>query len=228
LAYQPVFDAETGRVVSVEALLRWPGMDMNPTQFIPIAEKTGLIHSLGAWAVREACEQLLALQRQGLPPLPVAINVSPSQFFHQDFSSTIANVLHDTRIDSKHIRLEVSESTLMGDFDKVSNVLKALEKLGVDIDVDEFGHGCSNLEQLSQLKIAALKVNARNVSPALTETIVALGHNLGLEVIAERIESDAVLAPLRKRKNVKLQGFYLCMPLPAAQFPEWYRKQLEA
>lgn len=116
----------------------------------------------------------------------------------------------------------------MGDIDKVSSVLAALERLGVEVDVDEFGHGCSNLEQLSQLKINALKVNTRNVSPALTETIVALGHNLGLGVIAERIETDTTLAPLRKRKNLKLQGFHLCAPMSAEQFPDWYRRRLEA
>ncbi|HEX5394117.1 MAG TPA: EAL domain-containing protein [Rhodocyclaceae bacterium] len=228
LAYQPIFDAETGSVVSVEALLRWPGMDLAPTQFIPIADKTGLIHPLGAWTVREACDQLLELKRQGLPPIPVALNVSASQFFHPDFSASIARTLSDTCIDSEHIRLEISESTLTGNFDKVSQILNELEQLGIRIDVDEFGHGCSNLEHLSQLKVAALKVNAKSVSPALTETIVALGHNLGLDVVADRIETDEVLAPLRKRKRVKLQGFYLCTPVPSADFSEWYRQQMAA
>lgn len=226
LAYQPVFDSETGQVISVEALLRWPGMELGPTQFIPIAEKNGLIHRLGTWTIREACEQLIRLQHQGLPPIPVAINISASQFFHQDFSTAIRRTLEEKHVDAELIHLEVAENTLTGDFEKVVRVLKELTRMGLSIDVDEFGHGCSNLEQISRLNIASLKVNTLNVSPALIETIVALGQSLGLGVVAERIEQDSVLGVLQNRRHLGLQGFRLCAPIPGDELLDWYRQQL--
>ena len=217
LYYQPVVDTRTRRIVGAEALIRWPQADgevMQPHEFIQVAEANGVINQLGAWVIQEACRQLQQWHKQGLPPLRIAVNVSPVQFRARNFYQRVADAVAHSGIDPSCLELEVTESAVMKQADEAGQTLAKLKTLGLQIALDDFGTGYSSLSRLAGLPFDKLKVDQsfiRNIvtdsrSLAITETVIALGKRLGVKVVAEGIETEAAFALLRKCKCDLGQG----------------------
>ena len=229
LHYQPVVDTDTAAVVGAEALLRWPAMDSSPDRFIAVAEKAGVMQALGEWVLREACRQQREWQDKGLPAFSVAVNVSPVQFRQKHFADGVGDTLQQAGLGSGSLRIEVTESTVMRNFEEAKDVLCALHALGVKIALDDFGTGYSSLSYLSRLPIDILKLDQSFIkgigdggaNTAVAEGIIALGRSLGLEVIAEGVESAAALDFLRAQHCPRSQGFHFSRPMTAAQFEQW-------
>ncbi|MDT8387827.1 MAG: EAL domain-containing protein [Thiogranum sp.] len=233
LHYQPVVDTETQRVMAAEALLRWPAENMGPDEFIPIAESSGLILPLGEWVLNEACRQHKAWIEQGMEPFRMSVNVSPFQFRQKQFREQLVQTLSDTGIEPACLQLEITENAFLQDLGEVVRTLDSLREPGIRIALDDFGRGYSSLSYLKDLPLDAIKVDRDfvhelqidRVNLAITEAIINMAESLGLEVIAEGIETDAVLQLLKARHCRHMQGFFLSHPLPAAAFAAWYRDQ---
>ncbi|MGE5622916.1 MAG: putative bifunctional diguanylate cyclase/phosphodiesterase, partial [Bacillota bacterium] len=218
-------------VIGAEALLRWPVAGVAPEQFIPIAEYTGLIHQLGEWALFEACRQQRAWQAKGLAALTMSVNVSPAQFRQAGFRGTVAKAVVESGIDPDCLQLEITESALAKHAETVVETLQALKQLGVHVVLDDFGKGYSSLSHLKCLPVDAIKIDKDFIhgldidrgNMAIAAAIINLGQELGLQVIAEGIESEAVLASLQARRCQAIQGFYVCQPVAGDEFEDWYR-----
>jgi diguanylate cyclase (GGDEF)-like protein/PAS domain S-box-containing protein len=236
LHYQPIVDAGSLQVVGAEALLRWPGSGIGPNQFIPIAESSGFIQELGEWVLQEACRQQRLWLDHGVGPLKVSVNVSPAQFRSQSFRSTVAKAVVESGIDPHWLQLEITENVLMKGGVDVIAALKALKELGLRIVLDDFGKGYSSLSYLQYLPIDAVKVDqdfVKNMdtdptSEAITETIIRLGNSLGMDVVAEGIESQDILERLRRKNCRQMQGYHVCRPVAANDFEDWYRSRAAA
>ncbi|WP_164931941.1 EAL domain-containing protein [Janthinobacterium sp. 17J80-10] len=239
LYYQPVVDTRTRRIVGAEALIRWPqadGVIMQPNEFIQVAEANGVINQLGTWVIQEACRQIQQWRRQGLPPLRIAVNVSPVQFRARNFYQRVADAVTRSGIDPSCLELEVTESALMKKADEASQTLASLKALGLQIALDDFGTGYSSLSRLAGLPFDKLKVDQsfiRNIvsdsrSLAVTETVIALGKRLGVKVVAEGIETEAAFSLLRECKCDLGQGYLLSKPMPADQFRRWHQQHILA
>lgn len=228
LHYQPRVDMHSRRIIGAEALLRWHSdqESVSPQRFIPVAEEIGLIVPIGRWVLREACAQNKAWQDAGLPSFVLSINVSVRQFQQDDIVQTIADVLRDTGLAARYLEIELTESTVMHDADHVIAMLNALKEIGVQISVDDFGTGYSSLSYLKRLPVDRLKVDRSFVQDIATDvddaiivrTVIALGHNLGLKVVAEGVETEQQLEFLRVNQCDELQGYYFGKPMPAAEF----------
>lgn len=235
LYYQPVVDISTGDVLSVEALLRWPHAEIGPERFIPVAEATGMIGRLGEWVIAEACRQHNAWLGHGLPAIPVAVNVSAIQFSQPDFVNLFYSAIRACRANPTSITLELTETALMGDIELAINQLSELRSLGIKVALDDFGTGYSSLSYLSRLPIDKLKVDQSFIyriehdaaSRTITEAIIALGHTLHLEIVAEGIESVNVLQYLHSHGCDQAQGHHICEPINAAAFESWYRNHAD-
>jgi diguanylate cyclase (GGDEF)-like protein/PAS domain S-box-containing protein len=234
LHYQPVIDTRTGDVVGAEALLRWlqNGKQLDPASFLPVAEATGLIIPLGEWILQRACSQHQEWIREGLPPISIALNVSPAQLRRGEFQHSVGHAISATGIDPSQIEIEVTESTVMKNYDQTADVLHGLKLLGLKIALDDFGTGYSNLSQLSRLPFDKLKVDRSFVrylqrdrtSLAIAEAIIALGRSLGIDVVAEGIETEQDLNTLKEHDCYHAQGFLLGRPMPGQEFMQWYKK----
>ncbi|HEV2274768.1 MAG TPA: EAL domain-containing protein [Acidobacteriaceae bacterium] len=227
LHYQPVYSMG-GALCSLEALLRLqhPRLGMiPPDRFIPIAEECGLIVPIGNWVLEEVCRQSVEWQRQGLKPIRIAFNVSPLQFMRSDFSTEVMRALSHYELDPLLLELEVTETTVMCNLPEVARQMRGLASLGVHLSVDDFGTGYSSLSHLHQLPISTLKidrsfverVSAVNGTYSIVQAIVALGHSLGLQVVAEGVERGDQLEGLRQIGCDFLQGYLFAAPLPAAR-----------
>ncbi|RJF95951.1 EAL and GGDEF domain-containing protein [Noviherbaspirillum saxi] len=231
LYYQPLVDMETSQVVSVEALLRWPKNGMTPDRFVQVAEATGLIGSLGEWVLSEACHQHTTWKNEGLPAIPIAVNVSPMQFRKKDFSADLEHVMNRHHINPAAIQIELTETAVMEDIDHAITILNHFRKKGIKISLDDFGTGYSSLNYLSRLPLDKIKVDKSFVhrlendtaSRAITEAIIALGRTLNLEIVAEGIESESVLQYLRTHGCHQAQGYHVCKPMQGNAFLAWYR-----
>jgi EAL domain-containing protein (putative c-di-GMP-specific phosphodiesterase class I) len=232
LHYQPRVDLATGRVIGCEALIRWALTDdelIQPGRFIPLAEETGLIGSIGKWVLRTACAQNKAWQDAGLPPMTVSVNVSPRQFHNDNLVHTIACVLQETRLEARYLEIELTENMVMHDAQQMIAMLQAIKRLGVQIAVDDFGTGYSSLSYLKRFPVDRLKVdrsfvkdiNVDSDDAAIVRTIIALGHNLGLKVLAEGVETEEQIEFLSRYACDELQGFYFSRPIPAERFRGW-------
>lgn len=230
LVYQPRVELETGWIVGAEALLRWQHPEMgwiSPARFIPIAEETGLIHPLGELVLRLACRQAKTWLQQGWT-IPISVNVSPRQLSRPNFTQQVERVLGESGYPANLLHLELTESAIMSDLDKTVSLLKELKALGVRIEVDDFGTGHSSLNYLRRLPIDALKID-RSFLDDLSETsgqssdvpivrsIIALGRALGLEVIAEGVETDEQQQFLLEEGCYLGQGFLFYKPLQAGE-----------
>lgn len=235
LAYQPIVETRTMQVVGAEALIRWPQKTaeaLMPSQFIGAAETSGLINQIGEWVLQEACREHQRWRKLGLPPMRIAINVSPIQFRSRDFQQRVGEMVLASGIDPACVELEVTESTVMRHVEEAARTLAGLKRLGLRIVLDDFGTGYSSLSYLSQFPIDKFKVDQsfiRNIdtdarSLAITETVIALGKKLGVEVVAEGIESEEALDLLRERDCDLGQGFLISQPLSSDQFIQWYRQ----
>ncbi|MDP9083345.1 MAG: EAL domain-containing protein [Pseudomonadota bacterium] len=236
LHYQPRIDLLSGRIVGAEALLRWnlPGQArLLPDRFIPIAEETGLILPIGRWVLEQACRQNRAWQRQGLQPLSISVNVSAVQFQQQDFARIVSTALADTGLAAQYLELELTESLVMHGASQLLEALRELKALGIALSIDDFGTGYSSLSYLKRFAVDSLKIDRSFIlelrensdDAAIVRTIVALGHNLGLRVVAEGVETAAQAAFLRAIGCDSAQGYWYSRPVAAAQFEQLLREQ---
>jgi len=238
LHYQPQVDIRDGRVVGCEALLRWSHPewgDVAPSRFIRVAEESGLIRDLGLWVLRRAARQLKDWADAGHPPLPTSVNVSALQFHHDGHRSAIgeqvARVLDETGIAPEWLELEITETGLMEDHEQTSRSLNQLRDMGVRVAIDDFGIGYSSLNYLKRFPVSRLKIDqsfVRDIAvdpgdEAIIDTIIQLGRNFGLTVIAEGVETAQQLEKLRVKGCDQAQGFYFSHPLPADQLGAWLR-----
>ncbi|MBI2912884.1 MAG: EAL domain-containing protein, partial [Chloroflexi bacterium] len=226
LHYQPQFDVRNGRIVGVEALLRWQHPQRGlvlPGEFIPLAEETGLILPLGEWVLRTACAQHKAWQATGLPPLRVAVNLSARQFLQSNLVQVVVRTLNESGLDPRYLELEITESVASQNADFAILVLRELRDMGVRISVDDFGAGYSSLSYLKDFPIHTLKIDRSFVrdlttdpnDAAIASAIIALAHSLGLNVVAEGVETEEQLAFLKERQCDEFQGYLLARPMPA-------------
>ena len=230
LLYQPQVDLATGAVCGLEALVAWdsPEGTIPPAEFIPIAEETGLILPLGAWVIRRACRQWKEWQRAGLPPVPVAVNLSARQFQQQDLAQQIEGILRAADVEPRWIDLEITESIAMENADQALAILNRLKRLGVRLTIDDFGTGYSSLAYLRRFPLDALKIDrafvcdleAGGPDEAVVGAVVALAHGIGLRVTAEGVETEAQRGRLAALGCDGIQGFLVSRPVDAGAIPD--------
>jgi diguanylate cyclase (GGDEF)-like protein/PAS domain S-box-containing protein len=229
LHYQPRVNIRTGRIVGGEALLRWrapQGGLYGPARFISVAESTGLIVPIGKWVLRTACDQARSWQIQGLRSIVVSVNVSPRQFLEGDMVQTVAEALEQSGLPARCLQLELTENMIMGNAEKYVTMLRDLKRLGVQLAVDDFGTGYSSLSYLKRFPVDHLKIDRafiRDITTdpddaAIVQTIIALGHKLGMRIVAEGVESEEQREYLHRLRCDELQGFYFSKAVPAADF----------
>jgi diguanylate cyclase (GGDEF)-like protein/PAS domain S-box-containing protein len=231
LHYQPKVNLDTGEITGVEALVRWQQPDRGlipPAQFVPIAEDCGLIVKIGRWVLREACRQGRAWQDAGLPPLPIAVNVSAVEFRHKDFVESVRTILSETGLEARYLELEVTEGVLMDDAESTASILRELKMMGVHLAVDHFGTGYSSLSYLRQFPIDVLKIDRSFVNQitadpddsTIVNAIINMGKSLKHLVVAEGIETQLQRAYLQTQSCAEGQGYLFSRPLAAAQFAQ--------
>ncbi|MFN3310907.1 MAG: putative bifunctional diguanylate cyclase/phosphodiesterase [Thermomonas sp.] len=222
--YQPKWEIESGRLAGWEALLRWHSAELgavSPDEFIPVAERTGLILPIGNWVLREACRQLRQWREEGLPAGTVAVNLSARQFRQRDIAEEVSRALRETGLQPHDLELEITESMLMDDLDAATVALTDLQRLGVRISIDDFGTGYSSLAYLKSLPLYCLKIDRSFVSDitrggndaTIVRTVIALAHSLGMVVVAEGVETQEQFAFLRAARCDQAQGYLFFKPL---------------
>ncbi len=235
LVYQAKVDFKTKAITGVEALLRWnhPVLgSLSPVHFIPVAEEIGLIIPIGRWVLHQACAQNVAWQRQGLPEITMAVNLSVRQIMDDSLLADIQKVLTQTGLRPDLLELEITESMLIQNPERVIRVLNEIKQLGVRLAIDDFGTGYSSLAQIKRFPIDTLKVDrsfirdlAKNPEDrAITEAIINMGKTLSLTVVAEGVETEEQEAILKERSCDEMQGFYFSQPIPADRFAALLRR----
>ncbi len=231
LHYQPIVNAETGVIMALEALIRWPHPErglLSPESFIPIAEDTGLIIQLGEWVLRQACADAVEWQQKGLRAVRVAVNVSPRQFQRSDIAGIVQRALEETALSSELLELEVTESVAAADPEQTTRILRLLRTQGVRIAIDDIGTGYSSLSYLKQFPVCTVKIDRSFVNTVLTDradaaivkAVIGVAHSLEMEVVAEGVETAEQMTFLRDGGCDLLQGFLFGHPLPAQHWHE--------
>ncbi|HEV2321492.1 MAG TPA: bifunctional diguanylate cyclase/phosphodiesterase, partial [Gammaproteobacteria bacterium] len=229
LHYQPQIHLKTGRIVGMEALLRWNrvGHDaVPPAVFVPILESSGMIGEVGEWVLREACRQNREWQQQGLPLLPVAVNLSAIQFNRRNMADMIGDILAETGLAPHCLELEFTESAVMRDTRDVSNTINRLDELGVKLALDDFGTGYSSLSYLRRFHLDKIKIDQSFVrdigidpdDAAITVAIIGMAHNLKVAAVAEGVENREQAEFLRSHGCDAIQGYYFSKPLAGDTF----------
>jgi diguanylate cyclase (GGDEF)-like protein len=229
LRYQPQINLTTGRIFGAEALIRWRHPKLGtvpPERFIPLAEETGLIDSIGEWVLRTACAQNKAWQDARLPKIVVSVNLSARQFRQKGFAESISRVLRETGLASRYLGLELTEGLVMHDTAAGVPILENLKKMGVNLSIDDFGTGYSSLSYLKRFPIDELKIDqsfVRDVmidpnDATIAKAIIALALELNLKVTAEGVETEKHIAFLQQHRCDQAQGFYFSRPLPSHEF----------
>ncbi|MHB1333709.1 MAG: EAL domain-containing protein [Sulfuriferula sp.] len=226
LYYQPQMTINSGRIVGFEALLRWQHPDkglISPANFVPLLEETGLIVPVGAWVLRAACAHYRKCCEAGQMPFRVSVNVSTRQFGDQALVEMVRQILVEEKMPPEHLEIEITESTAMQDVQMAGEILAALDALGVRLAIDDFGTGYSSLAYLKRFPLDVLKIDRTFVQDlhhdgnvqAIVEASISLGHKLGLEVVAEGVETVEQLRFLHTHHCDMMQGYYLSRPMPA-------------
>jgi diguanylate cyclase (GGDEF)-like protein len=226
LHYQPKMNLGTQRIVGVEALMRWrhPVMGLiAPTRFIPIAEETGLIESLGRWALTQACADARSWQQSGLPAIQTSVNLSPRQLLSRTLIADIRRILDTSGLHPSLLELEITEGAMMKNPEHAAGLLQDIRDMGIGLAIDDFGTGYSSLSYLKRFPLTSVKIDRSFIhdlpldahAQALTESIITLAHGLGMKVVAEGVETAAQLAYLQRRGCDEIQGYWLCKPVPA-------------
>lgn len=227
--YQPQVNLQSGQIVGAEALLRWHHPErgqVSPTQFIPLAEETNLISSIGEWVLRNACQQTKTWHDSGLSSMRIAVNLSVRQFNQPDLLERLVQILIDTGLDPQHLELELTESSLVENPQVAIARLNALKALGIRVAIDDFGTGYSSLSYLQQFSCDVLKIDQRFVrninnngkKKAIVNAISVMAHQLHLTAIAEGVETTEELAVLRQHNCDEVQGYLFSRPLPVEDF----------
>ncbi|GAB2669554.1 putative bifunctional diguanylate cyclase/phosphodiesterase [Arenimonas aestuarii] len=226
LVYQPRMALADGRITGVESLLRWHSAELGeipPTVFVPLAEESGLILQIGDWVLNEALQTLKRWRAHGLNEISIGVNVSVLQLLRGNLPAQLRHLIQDLGVPSNRIELEVTESMVMQNAEQTTHVLNELRKLGITLAIDDFGTGYSSLVYLKRLPIDTLKIDKEFIGDltrdpddeAITATVITMGHSLGLNVIAEGVESEQQLSYLREQGCDEIQGFWLSPPLDA-------------
>jgi diguanylate cyclase (GGDEF)-like protein len=232
--YQPKLDLATNAIIGVEALLRWHHATRGwiaPDTFIPLAEETGLIVTLGDWVIRETCKQLKTWAGEGLGHLTIAVNVSPQQFAREDFVQSVLRALWQFGVKPQQLELEITESLLMRNVDETTENMKRFSAAGLRLSIDDFGTGYSSLGYLRQFPVDALKIDRSFVKDAHTSAddaaicaaIIAMARELKLQVIAEGVENVEQLEFLRKHRCDQVQGYWISAPIPVTDLEKLLR-----
>ncbi|MEH2246229.1 EAL domain-containing response regulator [Nostoc sp.] len=227
--YQPIVDIASGKIVAAESLLRWQSPEFGmiyPTEFIPLAESTGLIVPIGKWVLKRVCQQIKSWRDAGIHSLIVTVNLSVIEFNQPDFIQKIVNLIALNDLEPHYLELELTESMIMQDVNSANATMKELQSLGVKIALDDYGTGFCSIFYLKNLPINTLKIDRyfiHNVAndienSAITKGLIQMAHSLNLDVVAEGVETEADLAFLRQHNCNYIQGFLFSHPLPAAEF----------
>lgn len=231
LHYQPQLASKTNKVVGVEALIRckkFKECGVSPEQFISLAEETGMILELGEWVIDEALKQLKIWHNKGYTNLFISINIAPQQFQQDNFVSKIEKLLNKHQIQAKYLELEITERTVIKDVNYTVKILNEFKKLGVLISIDDFGTGYSSLEYLNRFALDKLKIDKsfvhNNNNLNIVKTIIVMGKNLGLEVVAEGVETKKELEFLVKNNCDYYQGYYFAKPKKASEVEKYFQK----
>jgi diguanylate cyclase (GGDEF)-like protein/PAS domain S-box-containing protein len=239
LHYQPQIDLRTGRIVGAEALLRWarPGQGfVRPGDFLPLAEETGFIIPINEWVLREACREAKSWGDIGLPPLRIAVNLSPVQFRKQDVRGLVLSALKESGLKPELLELELTENILLQNTEAVTRDIRELQKVGVTFSIDDFGTGYSSLAYVKSFPVDRLKIDQcfiRNLradpnDAAIVRAVISLGHSLNLEVLAEGVETAEQVAALRAEGCDEVQGFFFSKAVPAEEFIALVQRDAEA
>ena len=229
LYYQPKIDCKSGEVIGSEALLRWQHPERGliyPDQFIPRAEETGHVVTIGNWVLEQACLQHKMMLDEGVKNITIAVNISSEQFKQTDFFNLIENILEKTELPPEYLELEITESITIEDFERTKGVIYKLKDLGISISIDDFGTGYSSLSYLQQFPVDKLKIDQAFISKlpddknnsSIVKTIIALAHSLELSVIAEGVEKQAQSDFLLAAGCDEIQGYIITQPLSAENF----------
>ncbi len=236
--YQPIVSLDNGQLAGFEALIRWQHPErgfINPADFIPLAEDTGLIVPLGLWILKRACQQLCKWQWQSPAnrSLFMSVNLSGKQVAVPTLVSDISEILKETHVDAKYLKLEITETAVMENADMAARLLKRLKALGVQLSIDDFGTGYSSLSYLHRFPVNTLKIDrsfvgrigeaAENIE--IVRTVISLAENMGMEVVAEGIETLSQLTQLRKLKCQYGQGYLFSRPVAAEAVTDWISKK---
>jgi EAL domain-containing protein (putative c-di-GMP-specific phosphodiesterase class I) len=226
LQYQPIISLDTNRLRGFEALIRWQHPERGvipPVKFIPIAEETGLIIQIGQWVLGEACRQVRQWQElyPANEPLTISVNLSGKQFMQPDLLEQIQSVLRDTGLDPRSLKLEITESVVMENIETATRTLEQLRALGVELSIDDFGTGYSSLSYLQRFPVSTLKIDRSFISrmtehegtAEIVRTIMKLAQNLGMDVVAEGVETEQQRAQLGALECAFGQGYYFSKPL---------------
>jgi len=235
LVYQPQIELRSGRACGVEVLLRWRDPERGivlPSEFIPIAEESGMIHDLGARVLRDACRQVVQWHRQDIP-LRLSVNLSVQQLEHDEWLATLEEALKASSLAPHYLDLEITESVIISHPERVVATLMRLKQMGVSITIDDFGTGYSSLSYLARLPIQGLKIDQRFVhglgkhrnDEAITQAIIAMAHSLSLRCIAEGVETAAQAEYLKSHGCEEAQGYLYTQPLPEREFRAWWRER---
>jgi predicted signal transduction protein with EAL and GGDEF domain len=234
LVYQPQVDIVSGKIIGLEALLRWQHPTLGlvpPDKFIRIAENCGLIVPIGEWVLRTACSQVRKWQDEGRPAVSIAINVSAVQFRQEDFCELTRRVLHETGLAPQYLELELTEGLLLANADVTFSVLQELKAMGLTLAIDDFGTGYSNFTYLRQFRVSKLKIDRsfiRDVAvnpddASITTAIISMAKSLNIKVIAEGVEDEAQMSFLRAHQCDEIQGYYFSKPLAVDKVAEKMR-----
>jgi EAL domain-containing protein (putative c-di-GMP-specific phosphodiesterase class I) len=225
LLYQPQIDVRSADIVGVEALVRWRNPErgvISPTEFIPLAEETGLIVPIGEWVLRTACAQAREWQHQTRRAVRIAVNLSAKQFKDENLSQIVLSALQETGLDPRLLELELTEGTLMDDAKATLATLEQLRRIGIYLSIDDFGTGYSSMNYLKRFDVRALKIDRSFIcglpqdseNAAITRAIIAMAHGLKMVVVAEGVETKEQLVLLQQYGCDLVQGFHLGHPVP--------------
>ncbi|MBD2593132.1 EAL domain-containing response regulator [Nostoc spongiaeforme FACHB-130] len=237
--YQPIVDIASGQIIAAESLLRWQSPELGlvtPTEFIPIAESTGLIVPIDQWVLQNVCKQIKVWHDVGIAYLKISVNLSVMEFNHPDLLKKITDFLQINHLEPQYLEIELTESMIMQDINSAIATMNKLQALGLKIAIDDFGTGYSSLIYLKNLPINTLKIDRyfiHNVAvdrqkSAITKALIEMAHNLNMQVVAEGVETEEELHFLRDAHCDYMQGFLFSRPLPAPEFENflWSNRHL--